>query len=264
MREKKIRKAELDEITYEDVCLAIERWDSDEELNVKKQKYDSKEYFLFYKGRRYPSKPIFAVAYESHYGKAIKTTNLNGGFSNESCVAAQLQNRLKFEIISKKDIIKQEKDIDNMYIEQINELLEIEIPGKENYNPIPEPRKELVECGKNYSYPRSKSTALKALARADFQCECQKNDVHPGFLRKTNGKNYTEPHHIIPLSEQECFINNLDVQANIVSLCSNCHNQLHYGTDPVPLLTHIYNKRKEELKLAGISVSFKKLISFYI
>ncbi len=269
MKEKKIGKTELDEITYEDVCLAIERWDSIEDLEVKKSRYDSREYLLIYEGRRYPSKPIFALAYEIHYGKAIKTTNLDGGVSKARCVAVQLQNRLKFEIISKQDIVKkdavkQEKEDDYTYIEQINEAFESEILLQEEYIPEPEPRKELVVSGKRSVYPRSKSVAIKALARADYQCECQKDDeIHPGFIRKVNGKNYTEPHHLIPLSVQELFSNNLDVQANIVSLCSNCHNQLHYGIAPEPLLKELFKKRRKELELAGIKVSLKKLISFY-
>lgn len=83
------------------------------------------------------------------------------------------------------------------------------------------------------------------------------------IIRKTNGTNYTEPHHLIPLSEQDNFEYGLDVPANIVSLCSNCHNQLHYGLAPVPLLTKLYEARKDELKAAGIEITLVELITLY-
>lgn len=38
-----------------------------------------------------------------------------------------------------------------------------------------------------------------------------------------------EPHHLIPLQYHEEFEWSLDVEANVVSLCSECHNQIHYG-----------------------------------
>ena len=68
---------------------------------------------------------------------------------------------------------------------------------------------------------------------------------------------------MIPLSEQDNYEYSLDVPANIVSLCSNCHNQLHYGIDPVPLLTKLYEARKDELKAAGIDISLDELICLY-
>lgn len=63
---------------------------------------------------------------------------------------------------------------------------------------------------------------------------------HPSFIRKTNGTNYTELHYLGPMSEQDNYEKDLDVQANIASLCSNCHNQLHYGKDPEDLLRKLY------------------------
>ena len=103
--------------------------------------------------------------------------------------------------------------------------------------------------------------ALSALKRANYKCEI--NDKHSGFIRKSNGTNYTEPHHLIPLSMQNRFENSLDVEANIVSLCSNCHNQLHYGKDPDLLLETLYNLRKDELDSAGIHITLDRLKQLY-
>lgn len=164
----------------------------------------------------------------------------------------------------KKAVKKFEKKVDDALIEAIDEVTESELPEDESYTPVPEIRKDPIPTAESYTYPRDKAIALKALKRANYQCECQESgEVHPGFIRKTNGTNYTEPHHLIPLSEQDNFEYSLDVPANIVSLCSNCHNQLHYGLDPVPLLTKLYEARKDELKAAGIEISLEDLISLY-
>ena len=164
----------------------------------------------------------------------------------------------------KKAVKKFEKKVDNALIESIDEVTESELPEDESYTPVPEIRKDPIPTAESYTYPRDKAVALKALKRANYQCECQESgEVHPGFIRKTNGTNYTEPHHLIPLSEQDNFEFSLDVPANIVSLCSNCHNQLHYGLDPVPLLTKLYEARKDELKAAGIEITLEELIVLY-
>lgn len=74
---------------------------------------------------------------------------------------------------------------------------------------------------------RNGKTAADALAIAHYACEA--DGSHKTFLRK-DGTPYTEPHHLIPLSRFADFGNtSLNVKENIVSLCSNCHNLLHYG-----------------------------------
>jgi hypothetical protein len=155
-----------------------------------------------------------------------------------------------------------EKKVDNELIDAIEDTPESDLPQKEDYVPTPEDRKDPIVIGENYSYPRNKVIALKALKRANYDCEI--DNGHPSFMRKTNGTKYTEPHHLVPMSEQDRYENSLDVQANIISLCSNCHNELHYGQNPEPLLRKLYTNRKEELEAAGISISFEDLIKLYI
>lgn len=110
-------------------------------------------------------------------------------------------------------------------------------------------------------YPRNRETALKALQRANYRCEI--DEEHPSFVKKSDGTTYMEPHHLIPMSYQSQFDHSLDVQANIVSLCSNCHNQLHYGKDFESLLKELYNARKNQLAEAGIQVTWWELINMY-
>ena len=103
--------------------------------------------------------------------------------------------------------------------------------------------------------------AIKALKRANYECEIDKS--HPSFKRRTTKVNYTEPHHLIPMAKQGNFSYSLDVEANIVSLCSNCHNQIHYGLENKKIIDRLYHLREEELRSAGISVSLAELTSYY-
>lgn len=161
----------------------------------------------------------------------------------------------------KKEVKKYEKKIDDELLELIDEVPSEELPNDNVYTPEPEDRKDPVATGESYSYPRDKNTALKALKRANYECEVDKD--HPSFIRKTNGTNYTEPHHLIPMAEQDNYKNSLDVQANIISLCSNCHNHLHYGRNPALLLTELFEARKNELSAAGIEITLNELLSLY-
>ena len=76
---------------------------------------------------------------------------------------------------------------------------------------------------------------------------------------------YVEAHHLIPMEFQDLFSNSIDVEANVVSLCSICHDQIHHGrmADKRMIITDLFNKRATRLSNAGISISLQQLISFY-
>ena len=88
---------------------------------------------------------------------------------------------------------------------------------------------------------------------------------HVYFPRKSNNENYTEAHHLIPMSASDDFKYSLDTTANIVSLCGTCHNLIHYGLDKdrEKLLEVLYNFRKDRLKKSGINITFEKLREYY-
>ena len=121
-------------------------------------------------------------------------------------------------------------------------------------------RQPLIVKGRKI-YPRDRQTAINALAHAHYACEVDKK--HPVFIRRTSDKGYTEPHHLIPMAFQDRFDVSLDVEENIVSLCSNCHNQIHYGKDADKLLKMLYESRKKDLEKVGIKVTFDELIKMY-
>lgn len=109
---------------------------------------------------------------------------------------------------------------------------------------------------------RDLSVSFNALCLANFLCEVDNN--HETFIRKNIDIPYTEGHHIIPLKYQYMFKVNLDVEANIVSLCSTCHNRLHYGKDFDKILEIIFtDERKKRLKKCGIEITLEELISLY-
>ena len=83
------------------------------------------------------------------------------------------------------------------------------------------------------------------------------------FIRKKSNKKYTEPHHLVPMAFSDEFEVSLDREENIVSLCSNCHNQIHYGIDADVLIKKLYNERKEALESVGIKITLEHLLSRY-
>lgn len=109
---------------------------------------------------------------------------------------------------------------------------------------------------------RNPVVSAAALRYAGFQCEI--DEEHPSFIRRKSNCNYVEPHHLVPMKYSEDFKVSLDVPANIVSLCSNCHNQIHYGRDYEQLIERLYEKRKDLLKKVGINITLEQLKEMYL
>lgn len=135
------------------------------------------------------------------------------------------------------------------------------------YTPTPEDKAPRVEHKGRLVPARNRQKAQNALALSEYKCEVGN---HETFIRKSNGLPYTEPHHLIPLQFDELFEKSLDVEANIVSLCSNCHNKIHYGSDIEGMIRNLWNQRKEQIQAAGIGVmkngvelTIEIILSFY-
>lgn len=65
------------------------------------------------------------------------------------------------------------------------------------------------------------------------------------------------------MSMQDDFNTSLDAEENIISLCCNCHKQIHLGQGYEEMLEKIYNERKELLKQVAIDISLEDLIRYY-
>ena len=111
-------------------------------------------------------------------------------------------------------------------------------------------------------YPRDRTVAINALAHANYKCEVDSN--HFTFTRRNLDIPYTESHHLVPMSYSDLFDVSLDVEENIVSICSTCHNLLHYGRDFKEVLEKLYNERKDDLNKVGIEITFEQLINMYL
>jgi predicted HNH restriction endonuclease len=126
---------------------------------------------------------------------------------------------------------------------------------------VPREKPELIETNHGKRYKRDKQRSINALHRANYLCEYKPS--HETFIRKSGDVNYTESHHLVPMAFQSLFDVTLDTEANIVSLCSNCHNHIHYGKGADEIIKELYKQRKEALKKEGIVITIEKLLSMY-
>ncbi len=118
------------------------------------------------------------------------------------------------------------------------------------------------------AYTRSPKISKEGIVAANYLCEYNKN--HITFISKTSKKQFVEAHHLIPMSKQEIILNkdmqnngNIDIVENIVSLCPNCHKNIHLGTDNTKLIEKLYEKKIHKLRSKGFDLTLIELNSFY-
>lgn len=146
----------------------------------------------------------------------------------------------------------------------INELKNINlsnIPETFEYSKEIQTKPEAISSKGHKSYPRDRNISINALVHADFCCELDKS--HTSFISQSTHKRYMEPHHLIPIGKTDLIGMNLDREQNIVSLCSNCHNEIHYGENRKQLVEILFIQRKELLEEIGINIDLNSLLSFY-
>jgi len=129
------------------------------------------------------------------------------------------------------------------------------------YNAIPVEKKEPVLINGYMAYPRDLQVAKNALLHAHYTCEL--DVAHPTFVRPDCRQGYFETFHIVPMKYSDRFDVSLDVEENILSVCSNCNNQLKYGIARQYLLETIYKDRKYYLDKAGINITLEELLGMY-
>ena len=127
--------------------------------------------------------------------------------------------------------------------------------------PVTKPKKAAPAASGAASYERSSARAHNALAYSGFKCEI--DPEHRTFLRKTDETPYTEPHHLIPMAYQDQFDYSIDIEENIVSLCSVCHDEIHYGRDRERLLKPLFESRRNRLQIMGIDITYDELRIIY-
>lgn len=194
------------------------------------------------------------------------------GFGQSNVWYANKNNHQEFifEILNYiKDEYQKEQTTEEIYINDVednnlnssiqNSIIQIqafEYSSKLKEKPSP----SITRKGQTY-FIRDHQVALNALNHASFKCEV--NPLHQTFIRKKDNLPYTEAHHLIPMAFQNEFDYSLDIEENIVSLCSHCHNEIHYGKNSKELITSLYNLRINLLKSKKIDISLQKLLSYY-
>jgi Predicted restriction endonuclease len=171
------------------------------------------------------------------------------------------------------DILEEEyAEYNDGELDEINDIIDSKPTNAEKPTWKGEPGTQAFTNSPGTGNPKPKRNPQKAadaLTIADNLCEYDKSDRT--FLRKS-GVRYTEPHHLIPISKYIDFeyaagkYRDLDVEENIVSLCSHCHNLLHYGrpADKEPILKKLFADRKAALLAAGLDlVTFEDLMKYY-
>ena len=103
-------------------------------------------------------------------------------------------------------------------------------------------------------WKRSGILRAQTIEAAHYQCEL--HPEHRTFIAEHTHKPYMEVHHIIPMNQQEAFGHSLDVYANVICLCPNCHRQLHHGlvTERHDMIDQIYEARKDRFVHSGLAL----------
>ena len=198
--------------------------------------------------------------YEEYLQNGTTIFDFNHDFKDEfkSIVNSIKARKITSDII-KSAIIDYDLQGDVAFNHKIQDVLERDSIEqiKERINPdIPSRRDTTL-----YQYDRNASVAANALIAAEYKCEC--NIAHKTFIRRRDNKPYMEAHHLIPINAQDRYSEySIDREANIVSLCCNCHNQIHYGSDIESILKPLFLQRETRLKHVGINITYKELLSY--
>lgn len=126
------------------------------------------------------------------------------------------------------------------------------------------PRKDpIILAEGEEKWPRNATIAASALSEANYKCRWNKE--HETFYVATGEHRYMEAHHLIPMSAQGDFDYSLDQTENIVSLCPNCHRQIHhsFNEEREDMIRHFYKEYRDQLEDKGIEVTFTQLKTYY-
>ena len=74
-----------------------------------------------------------------------------------------------------------------------------------------------------------------------------------------------EAHHLIPMGKQGDFEYDIDVPENIMSLCPNCHREIHLSEDIAKgnILKEAYDRKRHQLPERGINIDITTLFEIY-
>lgn len=108
--------------------------------------------------------------------------------------------------------------------------------------------------------PTDSKIKTTRFCQTNFACEINHN--HKTF-KSLLYPNFVLGHHLVPMAIQKNFASiNLDCINNMVSLCPNCHYQIHYGTREAKkeIFDKIISLRKDDLLEIGFTEQILKVI----
>ena len=146
--------------------------------------------------------------------------------NSSSNIRSERKDWLTGKYLVKDIFFGQQRDIELHTVEQIFEK-ELKFSKNDNQQKRQERLKQADKKPASTStqarvFLRNADVVVEVLQRANGYCEYCKTPAP--FQRDSNGEDYLEVHHIVPLAE-----NGDDTIENAVALCPNCHRQAHYG-----------------------------------
>jgi 5-methylcytosine-specific restriction protein A len=129
------------------------------------------------------------------------------------------------------------------------------------YNETTRAKEKPILIDGHLAYKRDNQVAKNAIIHAKYLCET--DSLHNTFVRLDSRQGYFETQHLVPMKYSDKFKVSLDVEENILCLCSNCKKQLQYGLGINVMLKQFYEQRKEYLKKVGIIVTYEELLDMY-
>lgn len=130
-------------------------------------------------------------------------------------------------------------------------------------SPAPAPKGTSRGSSTKPKYRGKPSRGKGAINKAMNLCEW--DSTHTTFVSNTTRMAYMEPHHLIPISEQGLYDNDIDITPNLICLCPNCHKMIHLGQKPdvEKMLTKFYADRNADLSKCGINIDLNTLLAYY-
>lgn len=95
--------------------------------------------------------------------------------------------------------------------------------------------------------------------------ECEYDATLKTFTNRSTGNNFTEAHHLIPVSYYNQFDYDIDVPENIVALNPTIHRQIYHGLDEdkMIILEKLFDKRQKKLRSVNLDISLDELKEMY-
>ena len=128
--------------------------------------------------------------------------------------------------------------------------------------PQPAPAPKAKKAGKP-RYIANPAKGKGALHNAGYVCE---NCGNGTFTARSTGHDFMEPHHLIPISKQGLYTQDVDITQNLICLCPNCHSKIHYGvkSDVELMLKQFLAARQNALAVqGGIVIDESTLLAYY-